>query len=427
MNYETVKSFILVVLVGISFLLSFILWSYQPNYDYFYEDSYVNEVDIGGVERSRNDLFKPKEIVFHHYNNIYSFMRPIERESFYKELTSVVLYDVKVSDLTERPDINNDQFIEFVYPNPIPAQMITSLFSFEEEVTPPEWSFERIYLTFNEEPRTLKITFVSIDERNELTATIEKSETYELLLDYVDGHESLEEYMAIGNEIRPIYIPKNRVTLSSKTLVASEINPERFIDTLFADPNLVTPNMKEAYFTDGQRGMKVVHGGRKLQFINPIQTDGNDLLPVELIDKSITNINEHKGWTNNFLFEEIDYVTQSIKFRLHYDGYPIFDHYTLSEMKQSWKDQVLYEYDRPLIKMGELLNSQTVELPSGLEIITALEKDPDYEIENVEAVEVGYFLNYIDDNHSLILEPAWFILYENEWIRYSSSTDEEVY
>lgn len=426
MNYETIKSFILVVLVGISFLLSFILWSYQPNYDYFYEDSYVNEVDVGGVERSRNDLFKPKEIVFHNKNKIFSFINPLEREKFYQEIASVVLYDVKVSDVTERPDEQSNEFIEFVFPSAIPAQMITSLFSFEDEVKPPDWSFERVFLTFNKEARTLKLTFISLDERSEITATIEKSETYELLLDYVDGHQLLEEYIAVGSEEDPIYIPKNRVKLSSKTLVAGQINPERFIDALFADPNLVTPNMREAYFTDGQRGMKVVYGGRKLQFINPIQTEDDDLLPEELIDYSITNINEHKGWTNNFLFEEIDDYGHSIKYRLHYDGYPIFDRYSLSEMKQSWKEQVLYEYERPLIIIGDLLNTQEVELPSGEEIISLLEQDNDYELDRVQAIEIGYYLSYIDDNRSLILEPGWFILYGNEWIRYSF-LDEDVY
>lgn len=427
MNYETVKSFILVVLVGISFLLSFILWSYQPNYDYFYDASYVNEVDIGGVENTRNDLFKPTEVVFRNDDKVFSFTNPLERESFYQDITSVVLYDVNVSELTERPDVTHDEYVEMVFPNPVPAEVLTSIFSFEEDLIPPNWSFERMFLTFNDEARTLQLSVISADERNEMTASIEKSETYELLIDYMDGHQSLEEFIAFGSEEDPIYVPKNRVQLSSKTLVAIQIDPELFINALFANPNLVTPNMREAYFTDGQRGMRVVHGGRKLEFINPIQSEDDETLPEDLIAKSITNINEHKGWTNNFLFEEIDKNADYIQFRLHYDGYPIFDRYSLSVMKQSWRDQVLYEYERPLIQIGSLLNSQEVELPSGEEIIELLEEDENYDLENVRAIEIGYFLSYIDDNHSLILEPSWFILYGNEWIRYDFIQDEEAY
>ena len=59
-----------------------------------------------------------------------------------------------------------------------------------------------------------------------------------------------------------------------------------------------------------------------------------------------------------------------IKYRLYYDGYPMFDHYSLTMMKQAWKNQVLFEYERPLIQIGNLLNSQEVELPSGEKLLS---------------------------------------------------------
>src|SRR5699024_3401299 len=149
------------------------------------------------------------------------------------------------------------------------------------------------------------------------------------------------------------YIPKNPVELDSKTLVASQIEPEEFIDALFTNPNLVTPNMREAYFTDGQRGMRVLQDGRRLEFINPIQASTGDAHPTatQLFEQSVTNINDHKGWTNNYIFDELNLPASNITYRLYYDGYPIFNDYSLSVMKQSWKDQVLFEYERPLIQI----------------------------------------------------------------------------
>src|SRR5690625_2776612 len=98
MNYETIKTFILVVLVGISFLLSFILWSYQPNYESFYDTSYVSEVDIGGTEKTKNDLVEPVQIVFQNGGQVSSFMNPKDRHLFFNDLTSWVLYDYRESD-----------------------------------------------------------------------------------------------------------------------------------------------------------------------------------------------------------------------------------------------------------------------------------------------------------------------------------------
>lgn len=425
MNIETIKSIILFVLVGISFMLTYILWSYQPNYDYFYDASYVNEVDIGGVEKSRNELIQPKQIVFRNENNIFSFIDPKDEEGFYQEISSVVLYNYQILDASGRPD--SDEYIEIIYPTAIPVEVIISLFTFEDGVVTPSWSFERIFLTKNEQNRTIQLIVLSEDGNKQLTATIEKTETYEQFETLIEGHSLLEEYVVVGEE-NPIYIPKNEIKLPSKTLVAGWIEPEEFVNALFANPNLVTSNMKEAYFTDGQRGMRILDDGRKLEFINPIQStvEEEDSTPLQLIDQSITNINEHKGWTNNFVLDDIDLNENKITYRLYYDGYPIYDFAALSVMKQAWKGQVLFEYERPLIQVGNLLNIQEKELLSGENLMDALENNRNYDLEDVQDIVLGYELNYVWDNHSLVLEPNWYIKYDDDWMKYHSTEDENL-
>src|SRR5699024_12619321 len=93
MNYETMKSFVLVVLIGISLLLSFILWSYQPNYDYLQDADYVNEVDVGGGEKSRNELIHPSKVIFNNEVDLKGFKEPGDMLSFCQEMTSCVRYD----------------------------------------------------------------------------------------------------------------------------------------------------------------------------------------------------------------------------------------------------------------------------------------------------------------------------------------------
>src|SRR5690625_52348 len=299
MNYETIKTFILVVLVGISFLLSFILWSYQPNYEDFYDTSYVNEVDIGGNEKTKNELVGPIEVVFRNGEIVKSFTNPVDRESFYKDITSWVLTDYFLSDSTGRPN-EDEVFVELIFPSAIPAELITNLFTFQDKIEPPNWSFERVFLTFDEEHHSLELRIISVDDRKQISARIEKSDIYEELMAYMDDHPDLQEYIIFGATNAPIYLPEERVQMSSKTLVASDIEPESFINALFSNPSLVQPNIREAYFTDGQRGMKIVQEGLHLEFINPIQSTHEVLEPIELMEKSVSNINEHKGWTNEY-------------------------------------------------------------------------------------------------------------------------------
>lgn len=417
MKYETVKSFILFVLVGISFLLSFILWSYQPNYDSFSDTSYVNEVDIGGAEKTKNELVEPIEIIFRNDEKIASFIDPMERQSFYKDLASWVLYDYQINDAKGRP--KSDEYVEIIFPSAIPADLVTNLFTFNDHLVPPEWSFERVFITFNDKSQTLKLCILSVDGRKQITATIEKSDTYHLLLSFMkENNHLLHEYMAFGSQKEPIYLPKEKVQLPRKTLVASSIEPDLFINALFSNPSYVTPNIKEAYFTDGQRGMRIVQDGRLLEFINPLQATVKRLDPIELLDKSINNINEHKGWTNNFLFENIDSSLNNVQYRLYYDGYPVFDRLNLTVIEQEWREQELYKYTRPLIRIGNLLNSTEEEIPSGEEVIHSLENDKNINVENIKDIQVGYALSYLDDAHSLTLEPSWYILYQGEWLKF---------
>lgn len=416
MKYETVKTFILVVLVGISFLLSFIIWSYRPNYEDYYDASYVNEVDVGGIELTKNDLIIPTEVIFRDDQKATGFINPNDQLLFYKNIASWMLYDYRVTNSNGRPD-DKKNYVELIFPSAIPAELLMSLFTFHDEFEPPNWSFDRVFLVVDEGQDELELLIPSVDQRKEITAKIEKSDVYNELLSYMDNEEKLEEYISFGKNDHPIYLPKERVKSSSKTLIGSKIEPSSFINALFSNPSLVKPNTKEAYFTDGQRGMRIEHDGRKLEYINPIQSSYNMLDSMELLDKSINNINEHKGWTNEFLFEKINKPKNNIQFRLYYEGYPIFDNHSLSTIEQEWREQDLYLYSRPLIILGNLLNSRDVELPSGQEVSNYLVNDEQMEIENIQDIQVGYSLTFLDEAHSLMLEPNWFILYKGEWVK----------
>lgn len=419
MNYETMKSFILFVLVGISLLLSFILWSYQPNYDYLNDASYVNEVDVGGQEKTKNELIEPTKIVFKNNEQINGFKDPHDMQVFYRDMASWVLYDYEITEAKNLP--KSDQYAEVIFPNLIPAELITNLFTFNDEITLTDWSFDHVYMIPDGHDQSIDVYILSKDGKRLLTASIDKTETYQLLMEYLDvDHGDLQEYMTYETEDTKIYLPKGEVTVSKKTVISSAIDPDDFINALFSKPSLVTPNIREAYFTDGQRGMRIIQDNLRLEFINPIQSNYQKLSALELIEKSVSNINEHKGWTNSFIFDGINSSANNIQYRMLYDGYPVYDHNKISIIQQEWRDQELYRYSRPLIQVGSVLNSEDVELASGEDIIELLESNQlNFKTDNIRDIQVGYYLNLIDDARSLTLKPEWFILYKNDWLRFN--------
>src|SRR5699024_2465136 len=137
MNRETIKTYILVVLVGLSFLLSYILWSYQPKYEMFYDASYINEVDVGGKERTKNELMRPSHIIFHQLDDrgepeILGFTRPSDEYIFYKEISTWTLTNTNVTDHSPteiKP--KEDNYVEMTFPSTFTAHLIESIFSID--------------------------------------------------------------------------------------------------------------------------------------------------------------------------------------------------------------------------------------------------------------------------------------------------------
>lgn len=415
MKYETFKSIILFALVLLSSVFSFLLWTYQPKYDVLDDMSYVSEVDVGGSEKKKSDLIAPTQIIFHHDEAISGFTKPIERQRFFKEFTSWTLYDYAERDFEELPETN--KIVELKFPDEFPVDLITNLFTFDEEIVTPNWSFNEMFLIIDDEEELAELIVNSSDERKQITAIIDKNEIYYYLLSHMEEEtEITTPFITFEDGAEPIYLPNVEIEHMKKTFIANTIEPEEFVNALFASPSVVTSNLSEAYFTDGQRGMEVVQDGRRLEYINPIQAQDTHLDALELIERSMNHINEHKGWTNDFLLEKLDSTKNAILFRMHYEGYPTFDRYRLTTIEEKWREEELYQYTRPLVSVGNLLNSSKKSLPSGSEVISIIKEADILDLEDINDIQIGYTMDYVEDAYSLTLKPEWYISYKEDWI-----------
>src|SRR5690625_2016554 len=148
MNKETIKTFILSVLVGLSFLLSYILWSYQPKYDMFYNTSYVNEVDVGGSERIKSDLSKPKDIIFHRENSVLGFKQLKDQEALYKDMIEWEFGEFNSDEHIE--NLDGKDYVEVIFPHAISVELLAHLAHYDDTEQFPNWTFERFYFVLSE-------------------------------------------------------------------------------------------------------------------------------------------------------------------------------------------------------------------------------------------------------------------------------------
>ncbi|WP_339230855.1 two-component system activity regulator YycH [Oceanobacillus sp. FSL K6-2867] len=430
MKLETAKTLILIVLIGTSLLLTLGTGSYKPSQTALNNET-IDEVDIGGTVEDKRSIIEPMDIILHANGSYYGFKDPAKRESLYNQMNSWILSDITIQSVTERTP--SDYEVELIFPKSFPVELLGSIFKVNDEnVQLPEGAlFERIYIKFDADTSTLLVEVATTDGRL-VNAKINDSNDFNHLWSYMSGFDldTFRLYTLMDEGGKDIYLPTGEIVLPKKTMSFKRIDPPDMRDVLFDTPSVVsesrTPEIGESYFTDS-RQMRVDEDGIAMEYVNILTEDNNTdplLSPKLLLDRSISQINNHKGWTNDFRLAELDMTQGLIKYRMYFEGYPVFNHDNMAMIEQKLNSQQLVEYRRPMILFAQsVINETPVELASG-EVIKKdiLESKEGYNVENVQAVTLGYRLNIDTDfsyNENVELEPVWYIKYNGRWIQHA--------
>lgn len=414
MKFETVKSIILFMLVGLSLLLTLGLWNNSPTYERLDDSSYLNEVDVGGEKEPKREIIEPSEIIFSSNDQYFGFDKQKKQKRFYKEMNTWSMNNFVTGPYLGEP--KSEYHINLYFPAPVPIEFLPNLFDYNEEVFLPSWSFQKVYVTVNQNKQTLQLKFVSTDGVYEATTSVNDTKTYEQVKQYFLTGKDLANYESFNDGMKPIYVPENSIEMTRWSLTVNMIDELSFVEALFSNPSSVRKNTAAGYYSDAQRGMRISNDRLNMQFINPIPSQEEQLDTAELLDRSITKINGHKGWTGDFNLYEVDTKNQTVRYRMFYEGFPILNDKNLATIEQRWRDNELYNYRRPLFELTSPLANDTVKMPSGQAILNALENDSTYNKEEIGDIKLGYRLEYSESYNAASLEPAWFMNYESGWI-----------
>ncbi len=441
MKLETIKSFILIVLIGISILLSYTLWSYQPNSSQTISGENINkEMNVGGhSDKRKRNMIKPSEMIFHTEDNHYGFIHGVDRDKLYEQMQNWVITNFE----EENANFKAADGLELFFPDEIPMELMSSLLSFgSDEVMLPSMSINRIFISFLDESKSLQLAFISSENKQISQAVINDTEAYDLLLSMITDidEETLQPYIAVNQETKPIYIPAEPVRLPTYSITPRDINPKSFVNILFNNPSVVretnSETIGEAYFTDS-RQLSVYSDRMRMEFINhaTLNMDEEDtsISEVELLDRTISDINNHYGWSKieEYRLEDINPMINRVSFQMYYKGYPVFSNYRLSLIQQRWgysqNNMQLIEYNRPLFLFdSELLLREADDLPSGENVIAYIENHSDSTLENIQDIRIGYELVYKrDDPDSKFIElyPMWYKKENGIWQKINFDED----
>jgi len=416
MTLETFKSLVLVALVSLSLLLTYTIWTFQPNYDRYKSDlKYVGEADLGGDIVTKKSVIKPYMTIFHMDEQYLGFRHPGQADDFF---TNIQDYTLTNYTLTEPLSLVDEKYaIELMFPESLPLDMIKSIFTLEDpEMELPTWSYKEMYLIFDENDPRIDVHFVSTESNGQASFTIESTRAITYLWSKVINEDNLEPYFLVEELAPKIYLPVNQPSIQSRTIAIERILPSKLVDALFANPSIVSPNVGEAYYTDGQRGMRVLDDRKSIEYINPIQSSYERMEKIQLLDESISKINDHAGWTNDFYLDTVVASINQVIYRMHYDNYPIFHHGDLAIIDHQWRQQDVYKYKRPIFYLKSSFGGNFVQLESGEDLIEHMQNQLENNIEHVRDIRLGYQLIYYDNEpYSVLLQPAWFMNYNGQW------------
>jgi regulatory protein YycH of two-component signal transduction system YycFG len=424
MRYENIKSVILTILVLVSILLTWNLWTYQPNYDTIENRPFVESVTLSDAKEI-DKIIRPDRILYHMKNEHYGTNNTQKLDAVIKELTKWTFFDVK--NYTEKVE-NIDDLIhltgnaEIIFPGEVPIELYRRVLNIEGKKV-PSFNFNRIIISVDNSGGVNGIVyFVSTENQEVYISHISPANLSEFNRDFYKKAYQLPRYFAYKlSEETTLFLPESETEMLIYKFLPVTLNSEEFKEALFRDPSFVQKNTTGQIeeFTNDSSKMTVDSDSNILSYVNPTADDDYVEDSYELVKRSIDFVNEHGGWTDSYRYVYKNEYSAITTFRLYTDdGYPVFHDHGLSEITEVWGRNEISQYKRPNIALELPLTTemQTVKRPSGHKALEFLKNQRNFKSELLEDMVLGYRMDRDSkDNRLIVLEPAWFYRYDGTW------------
>ncbi|WP_433745964.1 YycH family regulatory protein [Falsibacillus pallidus] len=430
MRYETIKSILLTVLVITSIVLTWNLWTYQPDYEVANPNNLFREVTISD-KKEASSLIKPSKIFFHQNDAHYGTFNGVEMNRIVDEMKKWTFYDFRnITSSVTRSELLDIQHsngkVQILFPDEVPITLYKGALKFEETKI-PSVTFNEIVINLSNIQKESVVYFISNEPNSYKVYECNIRANYLTNFQNTFAQEAPAKYISYFphdiNDHQTIYLPKTRIDLTMLRYYMTEIDVNKFKNALFSDPSDVRKsqlaNLEE--FTDGSSLMRVNKLTNYFSYINPAEESNLTDSPHELIQKSIDFINGHAGWTDQYHYFSLNSDTSMVSFLLYKNGLPVFNDEGMSEITEYWGKDEIYKYMRPNFTLDVSLPwALKVTLPSGYEVLDYLKNNPDIKPKLLQDFTIGYKLSRDPQNpQTVVLEPSWYYMDSGSWIRLS--------
>ncbi|MBB6450566.1 regulatory protein YycH of two-component signal transduction system YycFG [Geomicrobium halophilum] len=443
---EQIKTAILSLLIIVSLILTWQVWTYQPELDLLEGEGYEESEPLSEPV-SMDEVIGPANVTFHR-NYEYWMTHGYDRfiiDEMMDELLSSEWSDFQLLEDARQHQIynGNDDMIEFIFPTDIPLQVLEPSFVEDDEELMEELSgtftFERVLIS-DEGGNRLRIQLVSFKDQlvldgytdmdieqfqEEFMMRMEGSHVYQVFQQYVGSTN--------GGLSKPVYLPIESVTHPRYQYYSQDIEGEQLINYLFASrESVIGPEEDDGgeLYRASDRQMRISRYQNHLEFIQP-QTQGSSTNnDYQIVSNAYNFVNGHGGFTEQFQLYDWDLSLQdgNTLFRMMMDGLPVLEtnvgrDYSAIQVEQ--KNGEISHYERPAFSLHEdPIATEDVELPDGETVLAEIEEQNNFDLSDIQDIRVGYQLQR---GTFAIFSPHWYVKRDNNWyLLENGDQDQEV-
>lgn len=431
MYKETFKSVILFILVVTSAILTYMVWSYQPEFSEV-ETSINATSNVGSSE----------EVTFSQMMRAYQLVRVDDSEitgSIQEDIIVGIreyLKDTEIEDVSAYNNLSrldavtkedgSEDFLIVDYPSDMPAKTLFQVLGFKYEGSIPDYQFSRIIVDLGED----NIVFYLINDALDRVAIAPLDLESDRLMELLDSHEDgFEQYLGIitnqqtSNSKTAIYGPSNPGELPVENFLSSQIDPDLMNNILFTSDEYTSEQSDQVYVYEGSENIaKYNLDNFGYTYTNLDESLSGDHDPHQTIQKSFTYLKAHTGLSSgNILFDYLPDENQSI-YRTTMNGHIVFSESINNTISVKYGQNSVYEYSRPLITVNARVPGEQDKALMPLENVRyQIALNEDLDLQKVSKIVIGYNMEFSSEQTELsVIEytPEWYVQYDGEWFRF---------
>lgn len=424
-HVEQIKAFILLLLVSLSLVLTFLIWTYTPDYQII-EDPQGEKVKLG-KEKELYKVIKPYRILAHENNSLVGTIKSIEIDQVMETLNSINATDLEPipGNITEEyfnKTIHSENHMTLFFPAEVPLATFSSILEYPQN-EPINGTFSHLVINWDALDITgkLRLFFLSEENRTLYTANA-KIGRGQFALSFMEVIQNSMPYTEIERKGEfSLYLPENPVELAEYTYIVEELPLETIEEILFKDTNIVDKSIVSKNLTKYQDGMAMMTANSNNKTIDYVYPDGNISVTNEsdLLQDSIDFLNDHGGLTGDYRYAFSNVQEHELQYQLFMHDLPVFSENKneSTRIMTRWGDYQIFQYKRPYYIFDFPLPDNNMKLLPASDIIDRI---PD--LEDVDEILLGYYLKRDPDKPLYTLEPSWFVIRDGNWSRITPET-----